>query len=1751
MNRSQCNRGTQQQQQQQPWPKPVLRNVPEKHLKVGVKLDVLDAAGVWSLARIIEVDDDDDDDCRFIKVHYDGYDASEWDEMLALPFSAQRISPRYTYTRRAKCTIQWYASSCKGKGYVGWPCVAHFRMPDHLGRDYSEMKPEDVLRSKTEIFVVPYLPELMPKSWLKLWKKHGLDGGMWVHRSSIHPWKTYEQEKRLDTNVQMAYQRAVADTNVSVVLSVKISNLLQEGSLLKEEYLIGVKDGTTPTLQGNDDNMLVNQEYTREVGADDDNSESTPLDDLDHNDENAIAETTKAVEDLSNILGLYDQKLDHDEITKAAEDGSESLSLNDQGSESDDHTSNEYLSLSDEDQASDWKEDEEESVFSGDHDLPDILYKQLRSNGRFKQANSGKEPRYDSITTEHEMTWSHETTSRSLEEWDLIVRQNVNSNIASDSNHQSDHGSVSSSVLSDQLSLKLDLQQWEEPSEEDESSSTSSQLDIIAKWKVCGERDREIDGVALTAQTEANAAFALSESMAHQAAWDKCSQVLSPFNTQTTAVPLVPAVGLEVDILDADGIWTAGRVIEVTLGSITVHFDGWPNDVWDDKFEWPEDAHRIAPRCSHTKHMKCCVQMPTERCNGKQMSVVWPCHVFLRMPRQHQESELAECTLRSAKQLFVIPYEVGDLQQAWPSQVFCGGQWIDGGIWIGLGFLKPWTDFAQLGSSIPSCRTYSAFQAAQEDSSLSLLAPSHVFEEGTLVKNGFLLESKYLNPTEESYTCNQSQSSHFMPVGSTMVEKVSKDESSKSRGAQTASNCSGALVANSGLQLSHTIASGSIERIGAMRLIGAGADAENETMFSVSRSLENKSIPFPQARKVSNDNTPQSRVSTPQIVTPGHVKQTFAFARAETIQGVSNAANPGLEKGYGQSWSTILNKADLVSDDASNANVLTLSRGESPSNSIQVTIMPPSHPSHLPPFHTVAPCVLDQPSALRLTSTAAECRSPSPSPQRKGYRRSIPVALENVVRVPNDNACHARTGSTCLTSPQSTGLPKDLTMHISASHGSAHTPSTSPLIGIATEAESDGNSSQCTWQKKGVQRPIPRRLVPKEVMDRSPRRVSICYQSPNSSQVQDESRSDSSSSSQAVAQTSTFDTFDVSRCGIVTPVKPGYKGCRRSVPLLHKKAKDLSNDAALSNEASFCSGNAEAEDALRTSSNSVMQASNAQLPSFLPFVGLELDALDAFGIWNRGCIVGVMNDCQSIKVHYAGWNSTNYDEILAWPDEAHRLAPPYSNTRRLRCTFRLPHGKRTGAHLWPCQAQFQEQGPSNHDKLQCAPMYNSLETVNRLFVKPYASAHLPPTWQDQIVDGGLWIDLELLKPWKDYDLNHEHLDIGIREAYLEGQNDCDVLTLVTTDIFENGALLKEQIRIESCEFSRRAGYDCGESAKSHGGSSMDLCDEPLAKRRRQSFGNLWELHGITDRRKATAMKLLRRIMQENMPDLAACAAKVAEFFLFVYERQCCWERRHQGENPVSSCPVLQQYFFCNNFRELDRGTCYFRSQVLLRWETGSYRNRSDWIKVVIFTSFVYRQSNLMTFQDYGCIPSIQNWSHFEDWLKARGSLPPPDFDTGACRSSRITTFLRRVGDLLKFDSERLKLTARSIVEASEAKKLNDCFDVLKELPGRDELLAFQVLCDLLESRCLGGCTEYDWIKLSSASAASLRSIFPHQEMDELELAKSLFALQAEVFGALGVNFPLFRGRYLSLKNIEHALSSYQNYLRIKRQLTRG
>lgn len=85
--------------------------------------------------------------------------------------------------------------------------------------------------------------------------------------------------------------------------------------------------------------------------------------------------------------------------------------------------------------------------------------------------------------------------------------------------------------------------------------------------------------------------------------------------------------------------------------------------------------------------------------------------------------------------------------------------------------------------------------------------------------------------------------------------------------------------------------------------------------------------------------------------------------------------------------------------------------------------------------------------------------------------------------------------------------------------------------------------------------------------------------------------------------------------------------------------------------------------------------------------------------------------------------------------------------------------------------------------------------------------------------------------------------------------------------------------------------------------------------------------------------------------------------------------------------------------------------------------------------------------------------------------------TDAYITSGLRPYLENMSELTKNRALKIKRTSRDVLACCNKNDLEGCFEAVKTIKGAGSFIAWQVVCDLMESQCLKPCTENDWTEL--------------------------------------------------------------------------
>jgi len=333
-------------------------------------------------------------------------------------------------------------------------------------------------------------------------------------------------------------------------------------------------------------------------------------------------------------------------------------------------------------------------------------------------------------------------------------------------------------------------------------------------------------------------------------------------------------------------------------------------------------------------------------------------------------------------------------------------------------------------------------------------------------------------------------------------------------------------------------------------------------------------------------------------------------------------------------------------------------------------------------------------------------------------------------------------------------------------------------------------------------------------------------------------------------------------------------------------------------------------------------------------------------------------------------------------------------------------------------------------------------------------------------------------------------------------------------------------------------------------SKTNMDKKPIlnfSQNKKKSFKNNKNLvlhHPTISKSSKELASLLSTLMDLPPKSLPHVAVKLAQFFLFVRERQWVWQNRQMGREEWTKDSVLQHVFFCNVYRELDTGTTYFRRFLLDCQDKGRFgKGRREQVKNVLWCSLAYRLVNRVeTFTecDGGGIPTLSRYSSY--WKSLKKLEAKTKVFTGAHQVMGLERYGRTLLHISERKGEALNKCVSAILDPE--KSLKDLSLEVQTIPNVGKFFAWQVLCDLLEAGMIPHATEFEYAELGPGALAGLSLIFGNSFADKQCLLRFLGDAQTKVFGILGVDFPHFDGRLISLKAIEHSLCEFCKYINV-------
>ncbi len=238
------------------------------------------------------------------------------------------------------------------------------------------------------------------------------------------------------------------------------------------------------------------------------------------------------------------------------------------------------------------------------------------------------------------------------------------------------------------------------------------------------------------------------------------------------------------------------------------------------------------------------------------------------------------------------------------------------------------------------------------------------------------------------------------------------------------------------------------------------------------------------------------------------------------------------------------------------------------------------------------------------------------------------------------------------------------------------------------------------------------------------------------------------------------------------------------------------------------------------------------------------------------------------------------------------------------------------------------------------------------------------------------------------------------------------------------------------------------------------------------------------------------------------------FIEFVIERIQIWVKRRQNIVPLTQDKVLQKYFFCNIFREYDRGTIHLIKNVINNKDL-SYKDKvlNCVIYRLINNKYLYDQIPVAKVNSYDPIEYGKNFDNFKGplWGPAYRTKGPIAY---VCESANILT-------QTELNTTSLQTDERYLTE-------------LRKIRGIGNFIAYQISLDL--AYCTStSFTVYDILYVGPGSFSELKDTYG--KLKNIHIAKDIIIYLTNL---LNDNLFFFHREFAN-SDIEHALCEYRKY----------
>ena len=253
------------------------------------------------------------------------------------------------------------------------------------------------------------------------------------------------------------------------------------------------------------------------------------------------------------------------------------------------------------------------------------------------------------------------------------------------------------------------------------------------------------------------------------------------------------------------------------------------------------------------------------------------------------------------------------------------------------------------------------------------------------------------------------------------------------------------------------------------------------------------------------------------------------------------------------------------------------------------------------------------------------------------------------------------------------------------------------------------------------------------------------------------------------------------------------------------------------------------------------------------------------------------------------------------------------------------------------------------------------------------------------------------------------------------------------------------------------------------------------------------------------------------------------------------ERSQGGKWPWTKDPIMQQYSFCNVFRQLDRTTVDMNRQVYNSNPKRAYKEDKYGL---FFRICLYRTFNLPS--TYSALKPVHN-----KWSAAKAKKILKELDkvfTGAYMMTGRGTRGDKAGAMVDTLS-RIHKDRQSIVDEIEDNNLIEvASDVLQRYAYVGKFLSYEFATDLRHTPILWDAEDiYTWANAGPGATRGLNRLADRPLLERVPAAQTLEEMQQILTYAKESGYPFYaiKPYKLELRDIEHSLCELDKYERAR------